>query len=274
MVKQFTSTLSTDQLIALAKKILNPADVRHVDSLMRAHVTNSTPNWNRQELIAFIAARNGGTPPDQILDNMAAAALRKQTASTKREDGGGAVVNFIDLSQQNQSAAVNPNTLVAHPCSGGCGIRLAVPISDVQTGAATCWCPNCLKVAQGQQKNDEAAFKDFLVQVPQFYNHPHNLAIIDAEIVRRNLQNVSADDLIQIYIENRSRMLGKVSVEQMNAMLPEDFKKRIEIDPACGGAIDAMNAATKTPEMQHWSSNKQRFGQSFERTGVSSLAGR
>jgi hypothetical protein len=65
--------LSTDQLIQLAKEILKPNELRHVDWLMRAHTIGSTPNWNRQNLIEYIASCNNGTDPDQIVRNRDAA---------------------------------------------------------------------------------------------------------------------------------------------------------------------------------------------------------
>src|ERR1700732_5335433 len=124
MPKQLTSTLTTDQLIGLAHKILNNADGRHVDYLMRAHTSGSTPHWNRQELIAFLAARNGGTEPDTIVQNMTDAALRqKQTETKQMQKTDGFVVNVIDGGgrlnvggSQNKSAEQAPNTLFRVLC--------------------------------------------------------------------------------------------------------------------------------------------------------------
>jgi hypothetical protein len=275
MTKQFSSKFSTDQLIQLSKQVLNPTDIRHVNALMRAHVTGSTPNWNRQELIAFIAARNGGTPPDQILENMAAAALRKQTSSTLQQDGGGAVLRYIDLSAP-KTAPQNPYIVVAVQCHGNCGQRVHVTVGDLNKFGVA-YCPRCAPAAAAaiQPEADMAkAYQDFLEQVPQFYPSPTNIQMISNEIERRKVARVTPDVLLDIYLALRPQLLGRLTPEDVRAMTSVQYEARLQQDPGMGGVnLDEAHEGQKRGEATIHSSNKQRFGQSFERTGVSSRVG-
>src|ERR1700728_3149581 len=188
-----SSTLSTDQLIQLCHEVgvMKPAEIRHVDWLMKAHLTGSTPHFNREELISYFESTHGSDPDTYVYNRDFKAAEQSRS-----QPEGRTTVRIIDLSKQAQPAEVDPATLVAHPCDGGCGIRLALPLSDVRSNAPTRWCPACLKRSQATQKSDEAAARSFLEQVPESYNHAMNWEILGAAMEHHNITNVTADDLI------------------------------------------------------------------------------
>jgi hypothetical protein len=208
----------------------------------------------------------------------AAAVMERQAGPQKPsslQDNGAVAVRIVDLSHQGQPIPQNPNTLVANQCAGSCGRTIAVPLGQVgQLPSNLNTCPECLKIAQAQVASDEAALKQFLIDCPQFYLHADNFALLDSEITRRKLTKLTSDDLLRIYIENRDLFLARLTVDQLDALTSAEVAAREKIDPALGGAIAAMNALAKPQETQAWSSNKQRFGQTFQRQGMSSQGSR
>src|SRR6266478_9892369 len=125
MAKQYSSTLSTDQLIQLAHHIFKPnsQDIRYVGALMRAHTIGSTPHWNRQELIAFITDRNGGVEPDQLLKNM-----QERAANAAKPTHALPTSETIDQKTGKRLPREAPKRRVAVfvPCFA-CGKDVAVP---------------------------------------------------------------------------------------------------------------------------------------------------
>jgi hypothetical protein len=230
-MKVITSKLTTPQLEALAKQVLNAQDQRHVSYLMRS------PEYFRNDLIQFITAK-AGREPDQIVQGMAEAQLRKEQVKQKQQtqsDGGGVVMRMIDLSKQGQPTPQAPNTLVAVGC-GGCGVRLSITVAELEDHGGA-YCPKCVVGAAAQVETAEKILQQFLVEVPQFYQDPkgYNAAIMSAEIERKNLANPTVDDLIQIYIENCSRLLGRLKPEDVRAMTSQQYDQRLQQDPGMGG---------------------------------------
>jgi len=189
-MKIHTSRLSTNQLIQLSQQVLNPSDMRHVGALMRAHVSGSTPNWNREELIAFITVRNGGTPPDQILENMASAQLRKEVETKQPVQQDGVVLRVIDLGKQGQPAPQDPRAAMFVNCAT-CNKQIAVPAAQANQPA---FCSQkCFGAAKNQAANDEHAMLVFMQSTPQFYPCEVNFKEIGDQLERWKKTNVTTD---------------------------------------------------------------------------------
>jgi len=249
-----SSKFSTDQLISLAAQILNQNDMRHVHSLMRAHVTGSTRDWNRQELIAFIAARNGGTPPDQILDNMAAAALRKQTASTKREDGGGLAVRIVDLSEGSKPAPANPRAAVFVDCAI-CRKEIAVPESKSHEPV---FCSQgCKDKAEAKTNAATSALETFVTEVPQFYICDYNESLLLSYLKGRGVTELTSEVLLDAYLNLRGQLLHRLTPDEIRDMTPEEFDKRSKQEPGdIMGGVDLNTMKVQKGEPSIHSSNK------------------
>src|ERR1700678_164191 len=269
-----TSRLSTNQLIQLSQQVLNPSDMRHVGALMRAHVSGSTPNWNREELIAFLTARNGGTPPDQILENMASAQVRKEVETKQPVQQDGVVLRVIDLSQQGKAPAPSPLALYAHACNGGCGVRLALPLGEIQANAKSCWCANCQPKAQKRYDVAVALKASFVTKMAgAYYDHPQNDQIFNAEIQRRGLVNPTLGDLVEMFVERRADMLLPLTDADVRGMDSSELAKRIAIDPACGGAnLAKAKEGQNRGEQQIHSTNETRL-RPFAAEGTSGRQG-
>jgi hypothetical protein len=273
-MKRYTSALQTNQLIQLAQQVLNESDRRHVGSLMRAHLSGSTPDWNRQELIDFLAARNGNTPPDQILNNIAEAQRRKVAATEQqpRHDGGGVMLKFIDLSKQNQLAPQDPRAAVFIDCPV-CGKQFAVPVARKDSAYCS---KQCLQAATNQAANDEAAMLVFMRQVPQFYPHLANFQALGAELERLGKTKVTAADILDAY-ENLNRqggLLRRLTDADVREMNSSELEKRIAIDPACGGAdLAKAKEGQNRGEFQVDQTNKTRL-LPFRSDGSTSRTGR
>jgi endogenous inhibitor of DNA gyrase (YacG/DUF329 family) len=272
-MKRYTSVLQTNQLIQLAQQVLNDSDKRHVASLMRAHLSGSTPDWNRQELIDFLAARNGNTPPDQILSNIAEAQRRKVTATQQqpKRDGGGVMLKFIDLSKQSQPAQ-DPRAAVFIDCPV-CGKQFAVPVA--QKDSAYC-SKQCLQAATQQAANDEAAMLVFMRQIPQFYPHPANFQTLGNELERLGKTKVTAADILDAYqnLDRQGSLLRRLSDADVREMNSSELEKRIAIDPACGGAdLAKAKEGQSRGEFQVDQTNKTRL-LPFRSDGSTSRTGR
>lgn len=267
-MRHHTSSLTTDQLFDLAKQVLNNQDQRHVAHLMKS------PEYFRQDIIDFISSRHGGTSPDDIVSNMQQAAARKREAAQKQsQDNGGVAVRIIDLSEASKPAPANPRAAVFVDCAI-CRKEIAVPESKSHEPA---FCSTaCFQKAQAKQTDAVGELEKFMAFVGNSYYdcEPNTEAM--TQYLRNHSKPITSDNLLDAYLalRNSGQLLMPLSVEEMDALTSAQFAAREKIDPEMGGAIAAMNAATKTPETQHWSSNKQSFGQSFERTGVSSRVGR
>jgi hypothetical protein len=257
-----TSKLTNTQLLAVAQQTLNARDFDHV----KWYFTRGTadPDFFRQDAIQFITKRAGKTP-DQLVDGIVAAQIRREEEAKKpKPNDGGTAVRILDLSKQGQPAAENPNMLVAEACHGGCGLRLALTLGEVQAGAETCWCLNCRPKALLNSAAAEKLLQRFLTNVPSFYLDPKgfNASIMAAEIDRRHLQNPSIGDLIEIYAENRSKMLQRLTPEEVRAMTSSQLDARIIQDPGLGGVdVEACKEGQQhiTGAFQAHSTNKTKY---------------
>jgi endogenous inhibitor of DNA gyrase (YacG/DUF329 family) len=233
-MKRYTSILQTNQLIQLAQQVLNDSDKRHVASLMRAHLSGSTPDWNRQELIDFLAARNGNTPPDQILNNIAEAQRRKVAATQQqaKQDGGGVMLKFIDLSKQSQPAQ-DPRAAVFIDCPV-CGKQFAVPVA--QKDSAYC-SKQCFQASKNQASNDEHAMRVFMQSTPQFYPCAVNFQALGNELERLKKTNISDTDILAAYLNlnRQGKLLKRLTDADLRAMSSADVAAREKIDPGFGG---------------------------------------
>lgn len=255
MTKQFSSKFSTDQLIQLSKQILNSADVRHVDALMRAHVTGSTRDWNRQELIAFIAARNGGTLPDQVVENMAAASARKQQATQNQpQDGGGLAVRIIDLSEASKPAPANPRAAVFVDCVI-CRKEIAVPESKSHEPV---FCSQgCKDRAAAKTNAATRALETFVTEVPQFYICDYNENLLLNYLKGRGVTELTSEVLLDAYLNLRGQLLHRLTPDAIRDMTPEEFDKRSKQEPGdIMGGVDLNTMKVQKGEPSIHSSNK------------------
>jgi hypothetical protein len=226
-----TSNLSTNQLFQLSKQILNNQDTRHVEWLMRA------PERNRQDIINFIVKR-AGKAPDEIVEGMAIAAAERAKPKPALTDRDAVAVRVIDLSQQGKAPVPSPLALYAHACNGGCGIRLALPLGEIESSAKSCWCANCLPKAQKRYDAGTALKASFVSKMAGvYYDHPQNDQIFNAEIQRRGLVNPSLGDLVEIFVERRADMLHPLTEGDIRAMSSAELEAREKVDPKLGGAV-------------------------------------
>jgi hypothetical protein len=228
------SKLTNAQLLAVAQQTLNARDADHVKWFFTRGTAN--PDFFRQDAILFITKR-AGKSPDELVDGIVAAQMRREAEAKKPTSNDGTAVRIIDLSKQGQPAAQNPSMLVAEACHGGCGIRLALTLGEVQAGAVTCWCLNCRPKAQSNSAAAEKLLQRFLANVPSFYLDPKgfNASIMAAEIDRRKLDNPTYANLLEVYAENRSKMLQRLTPEEVRAMTSAQYAARYQQDPGMGG---------------------------------------
>jgi hypothetical protein len=236
MKLEFKSKYTAMQIYALAQSIVADRELSsnyYFGNDLRHLEYNAQRNLPEESERFFM--KKFGKTVEQIFNEIGDRAARKKVEAKQQQEA--VVVRVTDLSKQGQPAPQNPNMLVAEACHGGCGLRLALPLADVQAGAVTCWCLNCRPKAQKESVEAEKLLQAFLTGVPQFYPDPkgHNARIMSEEINRRNLQNPSIGDLVEIYVENRSRMLGRLTPQEVQAMGSKEYAERLAKDPGMGG---------------------------------------
>jgi hypothetical protein len=236
MKLEFKSKYTAMQIYALAQSIVADRELSrnyYFGNELRALEYNAQRNLP-EESERFFMKRFGKTV-EQILNEIGDRAARKKVEAKQQQEA--VVVRVTDLSKQGQPAPQNPNMLVAEACHGGCGLRLALPLADVQAGAVTCWCLNCRPKAQSNSAAAEKLLQRFLANVPSFYLDPKgfNASIMAAEIDRRKLDNPTYENLLEVYAENRSKMLQRLNPEEVRAMTSAQYRARYQQDPGMGG---------------------------------------
>jgi hypothetical protein len=239
--------------------------LRHLEYNAQRNLADASEDFFRKYL---------HTTVEKAMDRAAAVMNRKanppQPASV--QDNGAVAVRIIDLSEGSKPAPANPRAAVFVDCAI-CRKEIAVPESKSHEPA---FCSTaCVQKAQAKQTDAESELEKFMTFVGNSYYDCERNTEAMTQYLRSHSKSITSDNLLDAYLalRNSGQLLMPLSVQEMDALTSAQFAAREKIDPEMGGAIAAMNAATKTPETQHWSSNKQRFGQSFERTGVSSRVG-
>ena len=268
-MKVITSKLTTPQLEALGKQVLNAQDQRHLGFLMRS------PEYFRNDIIQFITAK-AGREPDDIVQGIVAAQMRREQEAKKPAPVAtdSVAVRIIDLSQQAKAPAPSPLALYAHACNGGCGIRLALPLGEIEANAKSCWCVNCLPKAQKRYDAGMALKSSFVSKMAGvYYDHPQNDQIINAEIQRRGLVNPTLGDLVEIFVERKKDMLLPLTDADLRAMSSSELEARTNIDPNLGGAdlTKAREGQNRGEQIIH-STNETRL-RPFVAEGVSGRKG-
>jgi hypothetical protein len=262
--KKITSSkLTNQQLQQLAHQVLNAADQRLIDNWMeRMAMPNCAPDWFRQDIINHITTR-AGREPDEIVRGMDAKRQRDAEAKARQEAAGPAqpVVNIIDLGKP-AAGEQNPNTLVAHPCLGGCNTRLAVTIAEVKAQGAALYCAPCLDKAKKMQAHADAEAEKFLTTAGTGY---YNCAYNNEQVLNWLLRNKKActfENLTDACLALRSTLLPTLTIEQVRNMLPEEFNLRAKLEGSdvtgIMGGVDLKTLTTAKPEATIHSSNKIR----------------
>jgi len=268
-MKVITSKLTTPQLEALGKQVLNAQDQRHLGYLMRS------PEYFRNDIIQFITAK-AGREPDAIMQGMIAAQIRRDEEAKRSAPiaTDSVAVRIIDLSQQGKAPAPSPLALYAHACNGGCGVRLALPLGEIQANAKSCWCANCQPKAQKRYDVAVALKASFVTKMAGvYYDHPQNDQIFNAEIQRRGLVNPTLGDLVEIFVERRADMLLPLTDADLRAMSSAELEARTKIDPNLGGAdLKKAREGQNRGEQNIYSTNESRL-RPFVAEGVSGRKG-
>jgi hypothetical protein len=232
------------------------------------------PDFFRQDAIQFITKRAGKTP-DQLVDGIVAAQIRREEEAKKPAPtaSDAIAVRIVDLSQQGKAPAPSPLALYAHPCNGGCGIRLALPLGEIESNAKSCWCANCLPKAQKRYDVGMALKASFVSKMAGvYYDHPQNDQIFNAEIQRRGLVNPTLGDLVEIFVERRADMLLPLTEADIRAMSSGELEARTKKDPNLGGAnLEKAREGQNRGEQEIYTTNETRLrpfhADSTSRTG-------
>lgn len=271
-MKAYASVLSTDQIIQLGRELLSGDALRHFNHLAKSHelyqsdpyhTQGGTPNWNRQSMIEYIAACNGGTSPDDIVrarDARVAAAQQPKPETTQAN--GAVAVRIIDLSKQGQpQTATPPNAMVAVPCFV---CRKDVPVRFDQSHKKV-WCDeSCYQKSVGQQNSAINELQKFMETVgSRYYDIDYNSNLIMAWL-RDHRKNVTEQDLLDAFFALKGQLLGRLTPEQISQMLPDEFQKRSDLERSdvtgIMGGVD-LSTMRKRPEPTLHSSNKLKFNQ-------------
>jgi hypothetical protein len=218
MAKQYTSSLTTDQLIQLAHEIFKPdsQDIRYVGSLMRAHIIGSTRDWNRQELIAFITDRNGGVPPDQIIKNA------KERAANPRPTHA----------PPTSAPAPPPQRvyLVRVPCAA-CAVAVPEDKADSRV-----WCDQaCMDKSNRLQNSAVNELTKFMGEVgTAFYDCQFNTDLMGGYL-RDHTKAITKESLWEAFLALRGQLLTTLTPKQLNDMTADEQLAREKIDPGLGG---------------------------------------
>lgn len=238
MPREFRSSFTTDQLIQIAHETLKPDVIRAVDALMRAHTSGSTPNWDRDKLIALLMKEHGGVSPDQIGQHRVEQQRKRIEAQKKRADAtsGQSVVKIVDLSAASKPAAAHPNMVIAALCSG-CGAKIMVTYAYLKaTQFPTC--DSCAPKVEVANKQVQEIMRAFIKATPDFYPIDSNIMALAHEADRRKLTSVSVSTLTDIYqaLKASGQLLGRLTAAQVRAMTSEQLEARVKVDPQLGGA--------------------------------------
>jgi hypothetical protein len=216
MTKQFSSVLSTDQLIQLGHEILNAQDRRHIEALMKAHSTGSTPNWNRQELIAFIASRNGGTSPDQIVRNR-----DDRVAQSQKPTHAPPTSAPPEPSKRRVAVFV--------PCFS-CGRDVAIPEDKADQ---TVFCSDaCRNKTQMNQSAAVVELTKFMEEVgTAFYDCDHNTNLM-INYLRDHKLTLKSESLLDAFLALRSsgQLLTTLTADQIRDFSPAEYDRRSKLE--------------------------------------------
>jgi hypothetical protein len=269
------SKLTVQQLYALGQHIVADPELHrkyYIGNQIR-HLEYCAQR-NKPELAEQYFTRTFGKTADQIIQEISTIQIERAKPKPAPIATDSVAVRIIDLSQQGKAPAPSPLALYAHACNGGCGVRLALPLGEIEANAKSCWCVNCLPKAQKRYDAGMALKASFVSKMAGvYYDHPQNDQIFNAEIQRRGLVNPTLGDLVEIFVERKKDMLLPLTPADLQAMSSTELEARTKIDPNLGGAdlTKAREGQNRGEQIIH-STNETRL-RPFVDEGVSGRKG-
>jgi hypothetical protein len=273
MKLEFKSKYTAMQIYALAQSIVADRELSsnyYFGNDLRHLEYNAQRNLPEESERFFM--KKFGKTVEQIFNEIGDRAARKKVEAKQQQEA--VAVRIIDLAQQGKAPAPSPLALYAHACNGGCGVRLALPLGEIESNAKSCWCANCLPKAQKRFDVAVALKASFVTEMAgAYYDHPQNDQIFNAEIQRRGLVNPSLGDLVEIFVERRADMLLPLTDADLRGMSSTELEARTKIDPNLGGAdLTKAREGQNRGEQQIHSTNETRL-RPFAAEGVSGRKG-
>jgi hypothetical protein len=272
MQKKSVSKYTAQQLFALGQRILSDRDLSnrfYLGNEIR-HLAFNSQRGLAEESEKFLRQRFGLTV-DQIYAECDRIEARRKLPAVAEQPAGTAV-NIIDLKHGKPEPPAG-NTLYRVGCVT-CGAPLSVTAVELAQFGNSAFCPQCTQSEVDRRAAKYRAFGEFLEQTPDFYLHQSNIEKMNEEAERLKLPVVTVAHWKEIYASLHDQLFHKLSVKQMQAMTSEQIKAReLAGDPELGGAIALLNASYQPPVTEVWSSNEQRFAQSFAGRGRASGSG-
>ena len=269
------SKLTVQQLYALGQHIVADPELHrkyYIGNQIR-HLEYCAQR-NKPELAEQYFTRTFGKTADQIIQEISTIQIERAKPKPAPIATDSVAVRIIDLSQQGKAPAPSPLALYAHACNGGCGVRLALPLGEIEANAKSCWCVNCLPKAQKRYDAGMALKASFVSKMAGvYYDHPQNDQIFNAEIQRRGLVNPTLGDLVEIFVERKKDMLLPLTDADLRAMSSSELEARTKIDPNLGAAdlTKAREGQNRGEQIIH-STNETRL-RPFVDEGVSGRKG-
>ncbi len=272
MKKAISSTISTNDLIKLAKETMTANDFRAVEYLMRAHLLSQrvprdqsnpgTPNWGRQDLIEMLMLKNGGQSPDDFVRNRDASVARKAAAEAAYTP------------PPTQTPAAKRRAAIIMTACAQCGCDTQVAEDRLDEAERNNWPVFCSVQCQNKKKAEVNMLgvesQKFLKQVgKQYYDCGYNGQIL-LGYLQKFKKPVTAATLLEAFAALRPQLLPPLTADQIFAMTDKEFDQRARQEDSYTtnfmGGVD-LTTLTKTAETTIHSSNKVRF-RDLPRMGV------
>lgn len=114
-----------------------------------------------------------------------------------------------------------------------CGKDAAVA-SDLK-GPALC-SAKCIQAYRSYMETAQSEYEDFVKNAPAFYQCPYNETLLFGRVDELKI-GISEEVYKQVFVEltRAGKLLPPVSLDDLLKMLPEDYKRREQLDPDLGG---------------------------------------
>ena len=186
------------------------------------------------------ASNNSDKSVSQMSSGEYEATLRSNRSLRQQIDGSSAV-RHVDLSRP----ASSERFAVLRPC-GGCGKDVAV--APEHQGAAFC-SDSCQRGMRIADESVRTALIKFADSTPEFYKCPHNTTQLVNEWQERPFEwNVRNLEAAFLRLRDEGKILPNITMKDIQRMSPEEYEKRLRLDPDLGGHRKEIDGRSRRVE--------------------------